>query len=247
MSGAKDMRARMREQSSFSAVRALCMAFGAWSGVSGIEHGFFEILQGNVPPVTHIISGKPMIYAIGEADRMWRYGYEYAITIVPSYSWTGVLAAVSGLLVLVCSLAFIQKRLGWLAFILLSTMQYLVGGGYAQFAPALIIGLLATRIRKPFSWRRIPAPIGLLRAMALPWLPLLVALGFVCLNGTATAVTGWFYGVMSDEKVLKAQWSLLYILFGLFPLTAISALSRDSLSAVERREGKGEGLSLQLH
>jgi hypothetical protein len=219
-----------------SAIRALAAGFGTWCGLSGIEHGFFEILQGNIRPVTHIVSGKSMIYAIGEANRLWRYGYEYAITLVPSYLWSGILGAFFGLAVVGCALFFIQKRLGALAFILLSTAQYLVGGGYAQCLPAVIIGLVATRIGKPPRDHRIALPRGLLRVIALPWRPLLVALVFVCLNGTVTAITGWFYGIGNEELVLKAQWNMLYLLFGLFPLTIISALAHDKSALMKGRE-----------
>jgi hypothetical protein len=224
-----------KHRDSISAVRALAIGFGSWCGLSGIEHGFFEILQGNILPVKHMVGGRPMIYAIGEANRIWRYGYEYAITIIPSYSWSGILASVFGLLVIICSLTLIQKRLGWAAFIFLSTLQYLVGGGYAQYVPAVIVGLIATRIAKPLVWYRIAAPIKLLRALALPWFPLLIALIFVCLNSTVTAVTGWFYGIRNDEFAFKLQWSMLYISSGLFPLAIISALSHDSLVMIEQK------------
>ena len=70
----------------------MASTIGTICGLSGLEHGCFEILQGNIVPVIHSVSGRPMIYAIGDANRFWAYGFEYAYTIIPNYLITGILA-----------------------------------------------------------------------------------------------------------------------------------------------------------
>jgi len=52
---------------------------GILCGISGIEHGFFETLQGNTVP------NKLLISAIGPANRFWPGGTETALTIIPNF------------------------------------------------------------------------------------------------------------------------------------------------------------------
>lgn len=217
-----------------SAVRIMVIAFGIWCGTSGLEHGFFEVLQGNTVPETHLISGRPMIYAIGEANRFWKYGVEYAYTIVPNFLVSGTLAMAIGLLVIVWCVGFVQKKYGWLVFVLLSILQYCVGGGAAQIGPAILTGLLAIGINKPPKWWRALLPTKAREVLAAPWLWLVISLLFVCCNATVTAVFGWFYGFKSSELILKVQWTMLYILIGLFLLSGVSVLSKDSLASIDQ-------------
>ena len=67
-----------------------------------MNHGFFEVLQGNTP------TEGMLIQAIGEAHQMWRYGGEEAFTIVPNFLVTGILAMLVGLAVIVWSLGFVH-------------------------------------------------------------------------------------------------------------------------------------------
>ena len=67
--------------------------YGILIGIAGVEHGIFEILQGDVPT-----SGL-MIDAIGDAYRFWPGAMETALTIIPNYLWTGILAVFFGILV----------------------------------------------------------------------------------------------------------------------------------------------------
>jgi len=133
------------------ATRTMASTIGVICGLSGLEHGFFEILQGNITPEIHSISGRQMIYAIGEANRFWANGFEYAYTIIPNYLITGILVMIVSLLVIVWSALFIDKKAGWLVLILLSFLQYLVGGGAAQLGPAVIVGLAAILINHPLK------------------------------------------------------------------------------------------------
>jgi hypothetical protein len=76
----------------FSATRAVASTVGVLTGLLGIEHGYFETLQGTVAPRGIIM------YAIGppcQPDKVW-HGCEPAITLIPNFLVTGVLAIIVG-------------------------------------------------------------------------------------------------------------------------------------------------------
>jgi len=88
------------------ATRAIASTLGVLVGLAGIEHGLFEMLQGNVYP-----SGI-MIDAIDPTQRFWEFGTERALTIVPSFRVTGILAIIFGILVTTWAAAFIERKYG---------------------------------------------------------------------------------------------------------------------------------------
>jgi hypothetical protein len=214
-----------------NATRVLASTIGILCGISGLEHGFFELLQGNVTPEIHIISGRPMIYAIGEANRFWQYGYEYAFTVIPNFLITGILAMIFSLLVILWSLGFVQKKYGWLIFILLSILQYLVGGGAAQLGPAVIVGLVASRINKPLKFSPAIFPIKVLQLLARPWPWLLGAFAFVFCFSIITAVFGFFFGVSDPNQINQILFGMLYFMIVTLALAIVSALAHDGLRA----------------
>jgi len=56
--------------------------------------------------------GEILIEAIGPARRLWEYGTEPALTIIPSYLVTGILSIVIGILVILWAVAFIDRTSG---------------------------------------------------------------------------------------------------------------------------------------
>lgn len=126
-----------------SATRVVASTFGVLVGLAGIEHGYFELLQGDVRP------GSIMIEAIGPAQRFWEYGTERALTIIPSFLVTGILAMVFGLLVVIWAGAFVHRKNGAGVLLLLSIMLFLVGGGFGPIFLAILASATATRIDKP--------------------------------------------------------------------------------------------------
>lgn len=64
-----------------SATRIVASTFGVLAGLLGIEHGYFETLQGNGAP------GGMYILAMGppcQTNKMW-HGCEPAMTIIPNF------------------------------------------------------------------------------------------------------------------------------------------------------------------
>lgn len=87
-----------------SAIHVIASTVGILCGISGMEHGFFETLQGSVAPQTLLIS------AIGPVQRFWPGGTETALTIIPNFLVTGILAVLGGLAVIIWPAAFMQKK-----------------------------------------------------------------------------------------------------------------------------------------
>jgi hypothetical protein len=115
-------------------------------GLAGIEHVFFELLQGNVTP------NDIMINAIGPAQRFWEYGTERALTIIPNFLATGTLAIIFGLLVAIWAAVFIDSKYSAGILMLLLITPWLVGGGFAPIFMSILASVTAARINKPIEW-----------------------------------------------------------------------------------------------
>lgn len=101
-------------------LKAAAIILGVFAGVGGASHGPGEILQGNMAPSTTMIEAWPSLTALGG---------EPAMTIIPNFTVTGVLAILVGLLVAVWAGFYIERKAGGLLLVLLSIMLLLVGGG----------------------------------------------------------------------------------------------------------------------
>ena len=95
------------------ATRIIVATLGTIFGISGMNHGFYEIRQGNIP------TGGLFISAIGEAQMMWTHGNELAFTLIPNFLMTGIAAMLVGLAIIIWSLGFVHKKNGSVVFILL--------------------------------------------------------------------------------------------------------------------------------
>lgn len=130
------------------ATRITVATLGMVFGISGFFHGLFEVLQGNVP------TGGLFISAIGEAQKMWPHGNEPAFTLIPNFLISGIAAMVVGVLLIVWSLFFVQRKNGPTVLLFLFVLLLLVGGGVAQIIFFPFIWLVSTRINKLMTWWR---------------------------------------------------------------------------------------------
>lgn len=73
----------MAARSPSKATKVVASTLGVLVGLAGIEHGFFELLQGNTT------TDNIMINAIGPAQRFWEHGTERALTIIPKLHCDG--------------------------------------------------------------------------------------------------------------------------------------------------------------
>ena len=150
------------------ATKTVAMWLGIAAGLAGLEHGYFEILQGNTrpPSLAFPSMGPPCDPAVA-----WN-ACEPAMSILPSFLLTGILALLLGLAIIVWSAAFVQRRHGGLVLILLSIALLLFGGGLFPPLIGVIGGAAGTQINRPLRGK--PGRVTRTAARLWPW-PLVTA------------------------------------------------------------------------
>jgi len=214
------------------ATRTIVATLGTIFGVSGMSHGFFEVLQGNVP------TGGFFISAIGEAQRMWPHGNEYALTLIPNFLITGIAAMLVGLAIIVWSLGFVHKKNGSTILLLLFVLLLLVGGGVAQLLFFPWIWLVSTRINKPLAWWRRILPIKIQAPLGRLWLWSLIISSALLIFVLEIAVTGFVPAVDDPETVLSIMLICLALEAVFLPLTFIAGFARDIAKSTIAREDR---------
>ena len=126
------------------ATRIVATSFGIIAGIAGLEHGYFEFLQGNTKTVSLMFAsmGSPCV-----PERIW-HGCEPAMTILPNYMITGILTVILGLLTMIWSASFVQRKNGGSILILLSVILLLFGGGFFPPLFGVVGGVAGTQIDK---------------------------------------------------------------------------------------------------
>jgi len=148
-----------RHESSNKATRSVATAFGILVGLAGVEHGFFELLQGNTTP-----SGI-MIHAIGPSQQFWEHGTESALTIIPNFFATGIIAIILGLTVTVWASLFVSRKHGAAILLLFAVLLWLTGGGFAPIFISIFASIAAVGINKPLKWWQIHLPASVRSAL----------------------------------------------------------------------------------
>jgi hypothetical protein len=205
-----------------SAIKRVASTFGVLVGLAGIEHGIFEILQGNVIPEGI------MIDAIGPSQRLWEYSSETALTIIPNMLLSGILAVIFGLAVTIWAAYFIDKKYGARVFMLLSIILWLVGGGFAPVLMAVFGFLAASRIDRPLNWWRSHLSDSLMGFLSKLWPYSIIVYVLSFVIGVEIAIFGYpLLWVFSADVTYGIQWALAYIMVALWPLTLLSAIAHD--------------------
>jgi hypothetical protein len=196
------------------AVRVVAASLGCIAGFGGPEHGVFEIMQGHVRP------DGLMIASIGppcDPEKVWN-ACEPAMTVVPSFLITGILATIVGILTMVWAIAFVHKtRIGGPVLIGLSIALLLVGGGLFPPFIGIVGGLVALFIHAPP--RREPGPVSRFFAVLWPW-PLVAF--FTWLFGQF--VIGYFV----NDLLRESGFLIPLLILGLMALAIVSAFARDA-------------------
>ena len=210
------------------AVRKTVSVLGTIFGVSGMCHGFFEILQGNQP------TGGFYISAIGPAQQMWPHGTEPALTLIPNFLFSGIAAMLVGLVMIVWSLFFVHRKHGPAVLLLLFILLLLLGGGVAQIIFFPFIWLVATRINASLAWWDKSLPTGLKKFLVGLWPADLVLVSLLLVSALVMAVTGCFPLVSDPNTIVMIMVGFLGLVLLFLPVVYISAFSRDLV----QREGK---------
>ncbi len=204
------------------ATKTVASTFGVLVGLAGIEHGLFEMLQGNVT------LNDIMIDAIGPAQKFWEYATETALTIIPNLLITGIVAVIFGILVTIWASAFIDKKYGAWIFGLLSLILWLVGGGFAPIFMSILGFAAATRINKPLKWWRKHLPVNLRGFLSRLWPWSIIIYVLVFAMGVEIAIFGYpLLWVFDANVTYTIQWTLALIMVVLWPVSIITALAHD--------------------
>jgi hypothetical protein len=204
------------------ATKMVASIFGVLIGLAGIEHGVFEILQGNVS------TNGIMIDAIGPAQRFWEYAFETALTVIPNFLVTGIFAVILGLLVTVWACVFIDRKYGAWIFGFLSLALWLVGGGFAPILMSIFGFVAATRINNPLIWWRNHLPIVLRVSLSRLWPVSIIIYVLVFVMAVEIAIFGFpLLWIFSTSVTYTIQWILALVMVLLWPVCVITALAHD--------------------
>jgi hypothetical protein len=198
------------------ATRITASVLGLTAGGAGVEHGIFEILQGDARPEGLMIPsiGPPCV-----PELSWNQ-CEPAMTIVPSFLVTGILAIILGVVVMIWSAFFLQKKRGGLILILLCIPLLLFGGGLFPPLIGMIAGAMGTRINKPLSAEGSRLSGGLLWFLAAQW-PWSLALYMLWVLGQF--VIGHFF----NDWLLANGYLIIVMVLGTLLLAVVSTYAHD--------------------
>ncbi len=194
------------------ATRIIAASFGIFAGFGGLEHGYFEILQGNVRPESIMIAsmGAPCV-----PEEIWN-ACEPAMTIIPNFLVTGILAMVLGLVTMVWATAFVQRQQGGTILALLSFGLLLFGGGIFPPVIGIIGGAVGTKINTPL--KKQPGPVWRMLAKVWPWT---LVVFFVFLFGLF--VIGYFL----NEFLMENAVLIPVLILGLLVVSILAGYGHD--------------------
>jgi hypothetical protein len=207
----------------------LFLTLGILAGVMGIEHGIGEVLEGYRPTDGVFILSWPdsAFFAIMAG--------EPAMTIIPNYLVTGVLAIFfSGAFLIVLMKPALAGN-DMLKLFALLILMLLTGGGFGPPILGIIAVLIALKRNSQLkAWSRLPFKLHSVLSRLWPWSFGLCLLGWLMLFPGAAFIA---YLTGMDHALLMGIPILVAFLF--IPITLLLGFSRDILKR------KPELLSLQ--
>lgn len=204
------------------ATKIVASSLGLFLALSGLDHGIFEMLQGNAPTNALVID------AIGPAHIMWQHGAESAFTILPNFLITGIVSILVGIALFVWSLWFIDGKHGVKVLVLLTVLLFLFGGGIGApvvFGP--LAWVAARRINKPLQKKASGVFAKFWRyTLTIAWISSLI--------GLFVAITGYIPGISPSEADRILMIDLAFVFIGgwlMFLVSLLSAQASDAKSA----------------
>jgi hypothetical protein len=204
--------------------RVVVSSLGVLLGISSIDHGVLEMMQGNLPTTGSFIKA----LGPGRAWTLWAHGSEPAFTIVHNFLLTGMLATVMGAMLITWSTRFIGRRGGATVFLVISVASFLTGGGLAQVLLFTLNWAAATRIRASLRfWRRILPAAGR-RILARVWGVALTSAAILFLAALEIATIGYFPGLPHQTQALtRILWSLAAAIITAVVLAILAGFAHD--------------------
>ena len=189
------------------------------AGIMGIEHGLGEVLEGNQPTEGVFILSWP------DAAFFEIMSGEPALTIIPNYLITGLLAILFSalFLALVVSLHLRRKSLPYLGGLLM--LMLLTGAGFGPPLLGTIAVLIALKGDAQLeTWSRLAQKWHRAFTRLWPWSLGICLLGWVMLFPGANLIS--YIGGVDSEWVMVLP---LLVAFGMVPVTLLLGFSRDIL------------------
>jgi len=195
------------------ATKTVATWLGLLAGAAGLEHGYFEILQGNTRPAGVMF---PSWGAdICDPAKLW-HACEPAMSLLPNFLVTGILTVILGLVVMAWSIWFLRGNFGGLGLLLLSIVLLLCGGGFFPPLIGLVGGAAGMQINRPVVGQS--GRLTRLAAKLWPW-PLILLVTWLL----AQFPVGYFF---NDALKSIMGWGLLLIITFL-PLSVYVGYARD--------------------
>lgn len=202
--------------------RITASTIGVLLGISGfINHGLFEILQGNTPTKSLFIE------AIGKSHRFWVHGTEGAVTLIPNFLITGFFVLLVSIVIIIWSVKFIHVKHGATVFLLLMILLTLVGGGIGHIVLFIPVWAYATRINKPLDWWRKVLSVKVRKILGGIWAPMLVLTSLSWLIVMELGIFGFFPGQTNPDIILNICFGFVLLTVLLANITFISGFARD--------------------
>ncbi len=209
------------------ATRVTATVIGVFFGLfSGVNHGFFELLQGNKPTDGFFIP------AIGETQRFWPLGTEDAFTLIPNFMITGIVSMVVGVAIIIWSIWYLPSKYGRTVYLGLFILSFLVGGGIGQVFFFIPAWAFATRMHKPLTWWRKVLPRRVWPFLSRLWIVTLVLATLVMLIGLEMAIFGYFPGLIEPEAIQNTALLIVLASAILYVISFIAGFGHE----LNRRE-----------
>jgi hypothetical protein len=218
-----------------NATHVIASTVGVFFGLfSGVNHGLFELLQGNTP------TNGFLIHAIGDAQRFWSLGTEDAFTLIPNFAFTGVASIVVGAVAAFWSLRCLASRHGRSIFLGLFVLLFLVGGGVGQVFFFIPAWAFATRIGKPLTgWSRVLPP-GIRPLLSRLWIVTLALTIVSMLIALEVAIFGFFPGLTDPVRVNGAALFFVSSASILCVVSFVAGFGHDLRRRTVREQGDSE-------
>jgi hypothetical protein len=200
------------------ASRITASVLGLFAGGASIEHGIYEILRGNLRPEGLMINsmGPPC-----QPEAVW-HRCEPAMTILPSFLFTGILAVAIGVFFILWSLAFVQRKGGGLVLILSSIPMLLFGGGIFPPLIGIVAGAVGTRTSRRSALGPVRQPGALVRIASRFWPWTLIILACWLLGQ-------WLVGYFFNELLMTSGFAVPTLVIGLLVLSLLTAMAHDRI------------------
>lgn len=181
-----------------------------YAGLLAIQHGIFEILQGEQVPAG------VMINAIGlpcQPEQVWHACYP-AMTLIPNMMISGILATIMGMGLLTWGLLFSNRRYSPWIFGALAIAILLVGGGFVPVFITLVTAVASMQINTPPKANQRKKQLA---ANGYPWILGIMTIWFF---------GSWILGAFFNDVLLSISFILFFVFdIGLPILAVIAAMA----------------------